>query len=770
MWYEPVASTIQRQEGAPTNPVTVPLFLHHRLLGFLSVEEEPMLHIGNEVNNITEIGTKFLWYEKESEEPHWLDYTKWIESIPSLTFEPDKIVFITHGFQEEIWPMFDDLKNSILNLDRHVVITVDWQNGASSGMVSWQSDAYERACVNTMIVGREVALVGYLLVSTGIITKDKIHLIGQGLGAHVMHFAGEYFKILMDRDVEKFGGPRRQGRVGRITGLDPMARDFQGFGNPSKPPYLNREDADFVDIIHTSTVSENGFGDDLAKSRYGMSVASGHVDFYPNGGQEQPYCGGEYKCSHRRALQYFIKSLDGDADTRNMFMAYYAENYKAYLADHRPSSFSGSFSGSVSQTTSTYSLDDIMIMGIAAEKKDWMDKVSPNPFFLDVALDEDMNFMPISRDASIPDVKMFETFVKPVTSNQDGYVFSEFPSHDTPIPVAEKHAADIKGCGRFLAPPSGYDGRVHFGLQSYVRQFPWLVCLIAPAVRKDASRTIYYKQTCTGTLISDEFIITAAHCFGKYGRGKTGPIVVIPGFPLYLAFGIDCKRPIVMRTVSIHAHVTLFIHPEYVRDKPLSMTTFDVALVKLVDPIEHYYLPQDGVFTDTTKLNVLCWRDAPEFDYEICPDQLYFAGYGVNVLPSKSNDHLQWTVKRIRPPGAEPAHVFESVNSEAHRLRNPCPGDSGGPYMHFVDHEDANVTGADARLSRYTVHLVGTHMGGNQCNLATRVSTAAKLGHRGIYDWVDMVVSRYSRSAMGAITAPPRNARWVDLYDFLEDF
>lgn len=44
-------------------------------------------------------------------------------------------------------------------------------------------------------------------------------------------------------------------------------------------PRLTSEDADFVDIIHTDA----GF--------YGITLRSGHVDFYPNGGHRpQPGC------------------------------------------------------------------------------------------------------------------------------------------------------------------------------------------------------------------------------------------------------------------------------------------------------------------------------------------------------------------------------------------------------------------------------------------------------------------------------------------------
>ncbi|EEC00284.1 lipase, putative, partial [Ixodes scapularis] len=55
--------------------------------------------------------------------------------------------------------------------------------------------------------------------------------------------------------------------------LDP---DNEGFEDER----LDRDDADFVDVIHSS----NGVYE------LGMREPMGHVDFYPNGGGDQPRC------------------------------------------------------------------------------------------------------------------------------------------------------------------------------------------------------------------------------------------------------------------------------------------------------------------------------------------------------------------------------------------------------------------------------------------------------------------------------------------------
>lgn len=92
---------------------------------------------------------------------------------------------------------------------------------------------------------------------------SKIHLIGFSLGAHVASFASNAIRISTGVLVD------------RITGLDPALPFFSNVDNKWK---LDRFDASFVDIIHTNA------------GIFGKIEASGHVDFYVNGGQMQPSC------------------------------------------------------------------------------------------------------------------------------------------------------------------------------------------------------------------------------------------------------------------------------------------------------------------------------------------------------------------------------------------------------------------------------------------------------------------------------------------------
>lgn len=83
-------------------------------------------------------------------------------------------------------------------------------------------------------------------------------------GAHTCGFAGAYTK---------------SGKIPRITGLDPARPMFEEETGPEGS--LDKSDAEFVDIIHTSA------------GTVGYLKPLGHCDFYPNGGKaSQPGCEG----------------------------------------------------------------------------------------------------------------------------------------------------------------------------------------------------------------------------------------------------------------------------------------------------------------------------------------------------------------------------------------------------------------------------------------------------------------------------------------------
>ena len=134
----------------------------------------------------------------------------------------------------------------------------------------------------------------------------NVHLIGHSLGAHVCGLVGKKLKptgFLLER----------------VSGLDPAGPGFEF-------PWdwydsLSRDSASFVDVIHTSRFM-------------GHNGPLGHLDFYPNNGQNQPCCQVNFDvdqsddaffsflyqnatvylteprtCSHYRGYMYYIESI-----------------------------------------------------------------------------------------------------------------------------------------------------------------------------------------------------------------------------------------------------------------------------------------------------------------------------------------------------------------------------------------------------------------------------------------------------------------------------
>lgn len=81
--------------------------------------------------------------------------------------------------------------------------------------------------------------------------------------------------------------------MGRITGLDPAEPHF----SKTQPPVrLDRSAAQYVDVIHTDATQ-------FIRGGLGMTENIGHVDYYPNGGYDQPGC--------TRSVFQYIKEANG---------------------------------------------------------------------------------------------------------------------------------------------------------------------------------------------------------------------------------------------------------------------------------------------------------------------------------------------------------------------------------------------------------------------------------------------------------------------------
>ncbi|MEJ1270943.1 pancreatic lipase related protein 1 [Cricetulus griseus] len=204
------------------------------------------------------INTRFLLYTNENPNAFQLLQPSDPSTIEASNFQvARKTRFIIHGFidkGEESWVL--DMCKNMFKVEEVNCICVDWKRGSQT--------TYTQAANNVRVVGAQLAHMLDVLMTNYSYSPSKVHLIGHSLGAHV---AGE-------------AGSRTPG-LGRITGLDPVEANFEGTPEEVR---LDPSDADFVDVIHTDAAPLIPF------LGFGTNQMMGHIDFFPNGGQNMPGC------------------------------------------------------------------------------------------------------------------------------------------------------------------------------------------------------------------------------------------------------------------------------------------------------------------------------------------------------------------------------------------------------------------------------------------------------------------------------------------------
>lgn len=209
------------------------------------------------------------------------------------------LAVIVHGLNgSRHSPWANTLRMALFENVNCNVMQVDWQERA-------RFPHYAMAASSAPLVGVLLSFLLQKIIETSncSLHPDNVHLVGFSLGAHAAGVCGRHFL-----NTTEFP-------LGRITGLDPAGPLFL-----HSNVCLSVNDAQFVDVIHTNA-------GEFKDGRLGLNKSIGHVDFYPNGGYEQPGCSLLYDttdpaCSHKRAQGLFIESMFRNCS----FMSYYCEH------------------------------------------------------------------------------------------------------------------------------------------------------------------------------------------------------------------------------------------------------------------------------------------------------------------------------------------------------------------------------------------------------------------------------------------------------------
>ncbi|XP_074550575.1 phospholipase A1 member A isoform X2 [Halichoeres trimaculatus] len=320
---------------------------------------------------------------------------------------PTKV--IVHGYRalgsKPSW--VKELAWSLLRAQDANVVVVDWIYGASF--------AYNLVVENYKEVAVQISVLINQLQKHGC-KLESFHFIGVSLGAHVAGFVGTLF----------------EGKIGRITGLDPAGPMFKGADTFDR---LDPSDAQFVDAIHTDS------------DYFGISIPVGHVDFFLNGGKDQTGCArsrfasmyGYVICDHMRALHVYMSALNGSCPLVGIPCSSYEDFLKGSCVD------CGVFKGSC-PTIGLTENSGITISPVPKEQKLFLLTSSMSPFCAHHVLLQ-LEVSPLDKSAEVEVTLRTESLGKEqrLRLQTDTTVYRAVLAH--PLPLCEIQTIELKNTG-----------------------------------------------------------------------------------------------------------------------------------------------------------------------------------------------------------------------------------------------------------------------------------------------------------------------------------
>lgn len=213
----------------------------------------------------------------------------------------------------------------------------------------------------------------------------------------------------------------------------------------------------------------------------------------------------------------------------------------------------------------------------------------------------------------------------------------------------QRHGSVAAVCGK----PVYRWPKIVSGENARLGQWPWQVTL------QEKTRRGYFHK-CGASLLSKDWVITAAHCLSN----------VQPESLLVRLGGIDFAS---VEDKWMESRVQLFPHPQF----NIQTQQNDIALLKLLTPLVAYQ----------SSMLPIC---LPDKDMEFDGAQSFVSGWGRLGEKSPISTRLQYVGVPIIN-NTECQKIYQPINKQIDRqsicagyaegLKDSCEGDSGGPMM-----------------------------------------------------------------------------------------